>query len=63
MYLSLCDYQAKASKYRRVLTYLKNRATENQNQTMHLQKLKRTQSSNQKKERNKGETESTGKWK
>ena len=41
MCLSLHDYQAKASRNRNGLTYLKNRATTNQNQTMHSQKLKR----------------------
>ena len=41
MCLSLYDYQAKASRYRKELTYLKNRATTNQNQTLHSQKLKR----------------------
>ena len=41
MCLILCDYQAKASKYRKGLTCLKNRATTNQNQTIHPQKLKR----------------------
>ena len=41
MCLSLCDYEVKASKHRRELTRLKNRATTNQNQTLHLQKLKR----------------------
>ena len=41
MCLSLYDYEAKASKYRKVLTYLKNRATISQNQTLHSQKLKR----------------------
>ena len=41
MCLSLSDYQAKASRYRKELTYLKNRATTNQNQTLHSQKLKR----------------------
>ena len=35
MCLSLHDYQAKASRYR-----MKNRATINQNQTIHSQKLK-----------------------
>ena len=39
--MSLYDYQAKASRYRKGLTYLKNRATTNQNQILHLQKLKR----------------------
>ena len=43
MYLSLYDYQAKASRYRKGLTYLKNRATTNQNQTLHSQKQKSTQ--------------------
>ena len=41
MCLSLFDYQAKASRYRKGLTYLKNRATTNQNQILHSQKLKR----------------------
>ena len=41
MCLSLRDYQVKASRYRNGLTYLKNRATTNQNQTLHSQKLKR----------------------
>ena len=41
MCLSLYDYQTKASRYRKGLTYLKNRATTNQNQTLHSQKLKR----------------------
>ena len=41
MCLNVCDNQAKASRYREGLTYLKNRATRNQNQTLHLQKLKR----------------------
>ena len=40
MCLSLYNYQAKASKYRKGLTYLKNRATTIQNQRLHLQKLK-----------------------
>ena len=40
MCLSLYDYQAKASRYRKGLTYLKNTATTNQNQTLHSQKLK-----------------------
>ena len=29
------DYQAKASRYRKGLTYLKNRATANQNQRLY----------------------------
>ena len=41
MCLRLYDYQAKASGYRKGLTYLKNKATTNQNQTLHSQKLKR----------------------
>jgi len=41
MYLRQYDYQAKASRYRKGLTYSKNRATTNQNQTLHSQKLKR----------------------
>jgi len=41
MCLSLYDYQAKASRYRNGLTHLKNRATTNQNLTLHSQKLKR----------------------
>ena len=41
MCLNLYDYQAKASRYRKGLIYLKNRATTNQNQTLHSQKLKR----------------------
>ena len=39
--LSLQDYQAKTHNYRKRLTYLKNRATTNQNQTLHSQKMKR----------------------
>ena len=39
--LSLYDYQAKASRYRKGLTYLKKRATTNQNQTLPSQKMKR----------------------
>ena len=38
--LSLYDYQAKASTYRKGLPYLKNKTTTNQNQTLHSQKLK-----------------------
>ena len=34
-------YQAKAKRYRKGLTFLKNRATTSQNQTLHSQKLKR----------------------
>ena len=41
MCLSLCDCEAKASRYREGLTCLKNRATTSQNQIIHSQKLKR----------------------
>ena len=41
MCLSLYDYEAKAGRYRKGLTYLKNRTMTNQNQTLHSQKLKR----------------------
>ena len=41
MCLILYEYQGKASRYRKRLTYLKNRATTNQNQTLHSKKLKR----------------------
>ena len=41
MSLRLYDYQAKASRYKKRLTYLKNRATTNQNQILHSRKLKR----------------------
>ena len=41
MCLSLYNYQAKASRCRKRLKYLKNRATTNQNQTLYSQKLKR----------------------
>ena len=69
MCLNLYDYQAKASRYRKGLTYLKNRATKNQNQTLHTQKLKRKVQRHKingnhpiKTERNKGQNiESTGK--
>ena len=37
--LSLYDSQAKASRYKKGLTYLKNRATTSQNQTVYSQKL------------------------
>ena len=39
MCLSLYDYQAKASRYRKMLTHLKNRAITNQNQKIQSQKL------------------------
>ena len=41
MCLSLYDHQNKVSRYRKGLTNLKNRATTNQNQRLHSQKLKR----------------------
>ena len=41
MCLGLCIYQAKASRNRKGLTCLKNRATANLNQILHPQKLKR----------------------
>ena len=41
MCLSLYDYQAKVSRYRKGLTHLKNRAATNENRTLHSQKLKR----------------------
>ena len=67
MCLSLHDYQAKASIYRKGLTYLKNRATTNQNQTLHSQTLKRkvlkhkTNGIIQPKKEEKRNKESTGK--
>ena len=41
VHLSLYHHQAKASRYRKELSYLKNKAITNQNQTLHPQKLKR----------------------
>ena len=38
--LSIYDYQVKARRYSKGLTYLKNRATTNQNQIIYSQKLK-----------------------
>ena len=68
MCLSQCNYQAKASRYRKGLTYSKNRATTNQNQKIYPQNLKTRGHKHKikgnyptKKERNKRETESTGK--
>ena len=40
-FLSLYDYQAKASRYRKGLIYLKNTSTTDQNQTLHSPKLKK----------------------
>ena len=39
--LNLQDYQAKAHNYRKGFSYLKNRASTNQNQTLHTQEVKR----------------------
>ena len=39
-FLSLYDYEAKASGYKKGLTHLKNRTTKNQKQTKQSQKLK-----------------------
>ena len=41
MRVSLYDFQAKSSRYRKVLTYLINRTTTSQNLAIHSQKLKR----------------------
>ena len=38
--LNLQDHQAKTHNYRKGLAFFKNRATTNQNQTLHSQKLK-----------------------
>ena len=38
--MSLYDYQSKANRYRKRLTYLKNRATTNQKYTLDSQKPK-----------------------
>ena len=46
MCLSLYGCQSKASRYRKGLTYLKNRATTNQNRTLHSQTLKSPQAEN-----------------
>ena len=62
MCLTLYDYMSKVSRHRKELTYLKNRATTNQNQTIHLQKPKRRghkhkiKGNHLTKKRNKGET-------
>ena len=70
MCLSIYNYQAKVSRYRKGITYLKNRATTNQNQPLHSQKLKRkvfkhkiTRNHQTKKERNNKSTRKQGlKW-
>ena len=66
MCLSLYDYQAKTSRYRKGLTYLKSRTTTNQNQTIHSHKLKRRGYTHKikhptKNRKEEGETESTEK--
>ena len=55
MCLSLYDYQTKASRYKKGLTYFKNRKTTNQNQTnitFMKPKKKRTQTENKRKSSN-----------
>ena len=68
MYSSLYYYQAKASRYRKGLTYLENRENTNQNQKIYSQELKRRIHKHKikknhptKKKKGKGETESIGK--
>ena len=68
MCLRLHYYQAKASRYMKGLTYIKNRATTNQNRILHSQKLKRKALKHKingnhptQKRKNKRETESIGK--
>ena len=69
MHLSLYGYQAKASRHKKVLTCLKNRATTNQNGTSCSQKLKRKalkhkingKHPTKKRKEEKRNTESTGK--
>ena len=39
--VNLKDYQATTRNYRKGLTYLKNRASTNENQILHSQKMKR----------------------
>ena len=41
MCLSLYDYQSKTSRYRKGVMCIRNRATTNQNQILHSQKMKR----------------------
>ena len=52
MHLSVYDYQAKTSRYKKGLTYLKKRETTKQNQTKNSQKLKRRRHKHKKKEKN-----------
>ena len=67
---NIYDYEVKASRYRKGLSYLKNSATTNQNQTNLSQKLKRgckhelkgnnpiqKKKEEEEEERNKGETQ------
>ena len=68
MYLTVYDHQAKASRYRKGLTYLKNRATKNQNQMLsqklktkgHKHKMKGNHPTKERKEQRRN-IESTGK--
>ena len=60
IYLRLYGYQAKASRYRKVLTYLKNRVTTNQKHTIDSQKPKTSEQKHNTKENyqiTKGKTE------
>ena len=64
----LYDHQAKVSRYQKRLTHLKSRATTNQNQTLHSQKLRRKRHKHKikgnhptKKREQRRNTESTGK--
>ena len=50
--MSLYDYQSKASRYKKGLTYLKNRATINQKHTIDSQKPKRREHKHKIKESN-----------
>ena len=52
--LSLSDYQSKAGRYRKGLTYLKNRATTNQKHTIDSQKQKRRKHKHNAKENQQG---------
>ena len=69
MCLSLYEYQDKANRYRKELTYLKIMATTNQNQTLHAQKLKKKLCEHkingnhpiQKRKKERKNTETTGK--
>ena len=56
MYLSLQDYQPKASRYSNRLAYLKNRVNKNQKHIIFLQKTKRREFK-QKKKKNHQTTE------